>query len=47
MTEDSCPEVHLSQGHLLPGFGKDNDEKCSLSIDVGLVVIIAFTTGIL
>ena len=32
MTENSCSEVRLSQGHLLPGFGK------MMSKDVGLVV---------
>ena len=41
MTEDSCSEVRLSQGHLLPGFGKMMTSK-----DVGLVVVGADLVGL-
>ena len=42
MTEDSCSEVRLSQGHLLPGFGK----MMTMSKDVGLVVVGADLVGL-
>ena len=41
MKEDLCSEVRLSQGRLLPGFGKMMTSK-----DVGLVVVGADLVGL-